>query len=132
MKASSLNHLINSFVLIDTLRWSPYLNFLVISSDQSKQETFILVHSAWLGAWQWESILEQLNKKGHRVITPDLPGHGSDSTLAKNITMENYVNKLIDLLDEEPEPLILVGHSFNGITISRVAELRPAKIKKLC
>lgn len=45
--------------------------------------------------------------------------------------MERYVKTITDLLDTQKEPVILVGHSFNGITISRVVELRPEKVAKL-
>jgi len=96
-----------------------------------KSNTFILVHSAWLGAWQWASVTPALENMGATVIAPDLPGHGTDKTAPQDITMESYVNSLVTLLDQQKEPVILVGHSFNGITISRVAELRPDKIAKL-
>ena len=92
---------------------------------------YILVHSAWLGGWQWENVAESLRKKGHTVIAPDLPGHGQDKTEPTDITMVDYVKTIVDILDLQEEPVILVGHSFNGITISRVAELQPKKIKKL-
>jgi pimeloyl-ACP methyl ester carboxylesterase len=45
--------------------------------------------------------------------------------------MDDYVAVLTDILDQQSEPVVLVGHSFNGITISRVAELRPEKISSL-
>lgn len=45
--------------------------------------------------------------------------------------MDNYVNHLLDIIDHQEEKVVLVGHSFNGITISRVAELRHDKVKKL-
>lgn len=96
---------------------------------QVEKETYLLVHSAWLGAWQWTGVTSALKEKGHQVITPDLPGHGSDKTLAKDITMEGYVETLIKILDQQDQPVILVGHSFNGITVSRAAELRPNKVK---
>ena len=95
------------------------------------KQTYVLVHSAWLGAWQWENVTKELKANGHTVITPDLPGHGDDKTSPASITMENYVKTLTDILDKQNEPVILVGHSFNGITVSRVAELRPKKIKSL-
>lgn len=95
------------------------------------KETFVLVHSAWLGGWQWKQVANVLKAKGHNVLTPDLPGHGADKTSPKDITMDHYVDTLTTLLDHQKESVILVGHSFNGITISRVAELRPKKIKKL-
>lgn len=99
--------------------------------EEVKKETFVLVHSAWLGAWQWESVKNILEAEGHKVITPDLPGHGNDKTSPADITMDNYVNTILSILDSQEEDVILLGHSFNGITISRVAELRPNKIKSL-
>lgn len=99
--------------------------------EQPIKETFVLVHSAWLGAWQWEQTAKTLKENGHTVITPDLPGHGSDSTLPAEITMKDYVKTLTDILDKQSQPVVLVGHSFNGITVSRVAELRPKKVKNL-
>lgn len=96
-----------------------------------KKDTYVLVHSAWLGGWQWENVAKTLEENGHKVFSPDLPGHGNDKTLPANITMDDYVKKLTDLLDKQDQPVILVGHSFNGITVSRAAELRPNKVKKL-
>lgn len=96
-----------------------------------KKETLVLVHSAWLGGWQWENVAKYLNENGHTVLTPDLPSHGSDKTTPADITMDDYVNTLTAILDKLEEPVTLVGHSFNGITISRVAELRPDKVKQL-
>tara|TARA_A100001015_G_scaffold124627_1_gene138114 strand:- start:256 stop:1104 length:849 start_codon:yes stop_codon:yes gene_type:complete len=96
-----------------------------------KSNTYVLVHSAWLGGWQWENVAKLLREKGHLVIAPDLPGHGQDKTAPGDITMADYVKTIVDILDLQQEPVILVGHSFNGITISQVAELRPKKVKKL-
>jgi len=98
---------------------------------KTKKETFVLVHSAWLGGWQWENVAKTLKENGHTVLTPDLPGHGNDKTVPVDITMDDYVKTLTYILDKQDESVILVGHSFNGITVSRVAELRPTKVKKL-
>ena len=57
------------------------------------------MHSAWLGAWQWQQVVKTLETAGHTVITPDLAGHRSDKTPASNITMETYVNQLLAILD---------------------------------
>ena len=101
------------------------------NSKMNKKETYVLVHSAWLGGWQWENVAKTLIENGHTVLTPDLPGHGRDKTSPANITMDDYVKTLTEIIDKEDGPVILVGHSFNGITVSRVAELRPNKVSKL-
>lgn len=101
------------------------------TAPETRHARFLLVHSAWLGGWQWEQVAKPLLEAGHYVFTPDLPGHGTDATPSSEISMERYVKTITDLLDTQKEPVILVGHSFNGITISRVAELRPEKVAKL-
>lgn len=99
--------------------------------NTNKIETYVLAHAAWLGGWQWESVKKILEEKGHTVLTPDLPGHGNDKTQPEKIRMADYVNTLGNLLNKQTNPVVLVGHSFNGITISRVAELHPDKVKSL-
>ncbi len=101
------------------------------SNRMNKKEIYVLVHAAWLGGWQWENVKKELQENGHTVLTPDLPGHGSDKTAPGDITMNNYIETLSALLNKQNKPVILVGHSFNGITVSQVAELHPDKVKSL-
>lgn len=93
--------------------------------------TFVLVHGAWHGAWSWGYIKAELEKDKHTVLTPDLPSHGDDTTFVDDVTLNDYVDKVVGIIDKQDEPVILVGHSMGGIVISRVAEQRPDKIKKL-
>lgn len=95
------------------------------------RSTFVLVHSAWLGGWAWKEVAQLLEQRGHRVLSPDLPGHGRDKTPATAVTMKGYVRAVTDLLDSEPGPTILVGHSLGGIVISQAAEERPDKVEAL-
>jgi pimeloyl-ACP methyl ester carboxylesterase len=97
----------------------------------SAPSTFVLVHSAWLGAWAWEHVAPILEQQGHKVIAPDLPAHGKDKTPPSEVTLESYVKTVTDVLDAQPEPVILVGHSLGGIIISQAAENRPDKVKSL-
>lgn len=99
--------------------------------SKKEKTTVILVHSAWLGGWQWKETVAHLKHEQLKVIAPDLVGRGSDKAPPNEITMDDYVSQLIELIDAEEKPVVLVGHSFNEITISRVAELRPKKVKKI-
>jgi len=93
--------------------------------------TIVLIHGAWHGAWCWYKVIPPLEKAGHRVIAPDLPGLGTDRTPLASITLDTWVDTICRILDAEEEPVLLVGHSRGGIVISQVAERRPDKIRKL-
>jgi triacylglycerol esterase/lipase EstA (alpha/beta hydrolase family) len=92
---------------------------------------FVLVHGAWQGEWVWELVKPELESLGHTVITLDLPGSGDDNTPAKDITLDVYVNKVINVINGQNENVILVGHSMAGIIITQVAEYVPDKINKI-
>lgn len=93
--------------------------------------TFILVHGAWHGAWCWEKIVPLLEKSGHKVIAIDLPGHGSDMTPFKEISLKLYTQKIVSSIHQQKGPVILVGHSLGGMIITSAAEHVPDKISKL-
>lgn len=93
--------------------------------------TFVLVHGSWHGAWCWYKIVPLLEQAGHKAIAVDLPGHGRDWTAPGEVTLQSYVESISRVLDEQAEPVILVGHSRGGIVISQTAEYRPEKIRTL-
>ena len=83
--------------------------------------TFLLVHGACTGGWCWEKVVPLLEAKGHKVCAPDLPGLGNDQTPPAVVTLADNVEKLSRLLDKMDEPVVLVGHSLGGVTISALA-----------
>jgi len=93
--------------------------------------TYVLVHGAWHGGWCWHKVVPLLEKEGHKVEAPDLPGHGKDKTPISEITWEAYVQSICRILDAQSEPVILVGHSMGGRVITQAAEYRPERIKTL-
>ena len=93
--------------------------------------TFVLIHGAWHGAWCWDKVTPLLEQAGHEVVSFDLPGHGEDQTPALKVTMEGYTDRVVEALDTQTDPVVLVGHSLSGTVISQAAEQRPEKIEKL-
>ena len=92
---------------------------------------YLLVHGAYQGAWCWHKIVPLLEAAGHRVLVPDLPGHGDDPAPASGVTLEAYVERIDGIMAAEPEPLVLIGHSMAGIVLSQVAERAPQRIARL-
>lgn len=93
--------------------------------------TFVLVHGAQHGAWCWHKVVPRLEAMGHDVVTFDLPAHGIDTIPQEEVTLEKYVNRTVEVLHDQDEPAILVGHSMAGGVITRTAEARPASIDTL-
>ncbi len=93
--------------------------------------TFLLVHGACHGGWCWEKIAPLLERRGHSVSAPDLPGLGSDTTPPANVTLADNVEKLSRLVDKMDDRVVLVGHSLGGVTVSALAEARRRKFKAL-
>jgi pimeloyl-ACP methyl ester carboxylesterase len=84
--------------------------------------TYLLVHGAWHGAWCWHKVIPLLEARGHTAIAIDLPGHGQDTRPAPDVRLEDYVNAVVQAADDQPGPVLLVGHSMAGIVISQAAE----------
>lgn len=88
--------------------------------------TFVFVHGAHHGGWCWYKVASLLERRGHRVHAPDLPGHGRNAGMTA--TLATYVDHVTAILDGEAEPVVLVGHSMGGAVITGVGEARPDKI----
>jgi pimeloyl-ACP methyl ester carboxylesterase len=95
------------------------------------RHTFVLIAGAWHGAWCWEKLTPLLEAQGHRVLTPELPATGSDTTDPASVTLESWARFVADVISREREGVVLVGHSRGGIVISRTAELLPERVKRL-
>ena len=93
--------------------------------------TYVLIHGSWHGSWCWNKVAPLLEKQGQKVLTPDLPGHGGDNTPIAEISLQAYVDKVLDVINAQPDPVILVGHSMGGVVITQTAEQQPDKIKTL-
>ena len=90
----------------------------------------VLLHGAWHGGWCWEGVVEELEKRGHTAEAPTMPGHNPDDDRA-DIKFEDYVNKILAVLNNQKTPCVLVGHSSAGFLMQAAAPEAPEKIEKL-
>ena len=91
----------------------------------------LLIHGAWGGAWEFDATINGLRKLGHQTSAIDLPGHGHFDAPIAEVTMDAYVQTVIDAAQAMEGQIILVGHSLGGAIISQVAERIPQKIERL-
>ncbi|USG64157.1 alpha/beta hydrolase [Brevibacillus ruminantium] len=99
--------------------------------DSGAGEAVCLVHGFCGSSAYWQKILPQL-EKSHRVIAPDLRGHGNSSVPSESFTVEKMAGDLAHLLDQTGiEKITLLGHSLGGYVALAFAELFPERVKAI-
>ena len=121
----------------------------------SDRPAFVLIHGSWHGAWTWSEMTPLLAKAGYVSIAIDLPGAGTrtrfpqsflkrpldkaafatETSPVAGVTQEDRTKAAIDAVDHAAGlgngKVVLVGHSWGGLTISHVAEAVPEKLHAL-
>src|SRR3712207_2174824 len=94
---------------------------------------YVIVHGAWGGGTSWAPVTERLRSQGRRVFTPSQTGLGERRhLLSRNITLDTFVEDIANVLEaEDLRDVILVGHSFGGISVTGVADRMPDRIRRL-
>jgi len=91
---------------------------------------FVLIHGTWHGGWAWKEVIECLSRKGHRAHAPTLAGHGPSATRL-GVTHRDCVASVVSYIRQHSlENISLVGHSFGGTVVQKVAEELPARIRR--
>jgi len=93
--------------------------------------TFVLVHGAWGGGWDWKHVAGLLAADGYTVYRPTLTGLGEHSNLAgANIDLDTHIQDIVNvILWENLHDVVLVGHSYGGMVITGVADRVPDRIR---
>ncbi|ONI85175.1 alpha/beta hydrolase [Saccharothrix sp. ALI-22-I] len=81
----------------------------------SKNPTIVLVHGAFADSSSWNGVVPGLQDRGYEVIAVSNPLRGIDNDAA-------YVASVVKAVDG---PVVLVGHSYGGVLISRAAQELP-------
>ena len=92
--------------------------------------TFVLVHGSWHDGSVWNPVVQQLENDGHTAYAPTIAGHGKGAD--KNVTHADCTGSIVEFItDNGLEDVVLVGHSFGGTVIPKVAEAIPERIQRL-
>jgi len=92
--------------------------------------TIVLVHGSWHDGSAWEAAKKHLESAGHRVFAPTVAGYGKFT--ARHVNHAVCVQSIVDFIVQKSlSDFILVGHSFGGTFISKVAEAIPERIRRL-
>jgi pimeloyl-ACP methyl ester carboxylesterase len=95
--------------------------------------TYVIVHGAWGGGWDWKHVDQLLTADGHKVYRPTLTGQGEHSNLAStNIDLDTHIQDIVNVIVwEDLHDVVLVGHSYGGMVVTGVADRVPDRIRCL-
>ncbi len=122
------------------------------SGGRSGAPTFVLVNGTCASSQWWAALNRELGLRGYRTIGVDLPGHGVEghfpvayqapqdlealatvpSPLA-DVTIEDYENRVVGIVRRARRngPVILVGHSEGGVSLSRASNVVPHLLDRI-
>lgn len=89
----------------------------------------LLLHGGGVAGWMWRSLGERLSQD-HRVIVPDLPGHGRSSD-EPYLSHAATANALAAVLEEVGTPVSVIGFSLGGQLAVLLAATRPDLVERV-
>src|SRR5947207_11462634 len=91
----------------------------------------VLVHGLGGSATNWTELAPLLARR-HRLLIPDLPGHGGSEPLAAVSGLQLYADRVVAVMEaEDASPAPVVGHSLGGLVVLRLALRRPDAVSAI-
>ena len=91
----------------------------------------VLVHGLGGAASNWTELAPLLVGR-HRVLAPDLPGHGGSTALPAVAGLEPFADRVALVAEREAMlPAPVVGHSLGGMVVLRMALRQPDAVPAL-
>jgi pimeloyl-ACP methyl ester carboxylesterase len=89
----------------------------------------VLVHGLGGTVENWRALAPALARK-HRVLVPDLPGHGHSEALPEATNLDALADAVFALAEAEKlERAVWIGHSLGGTISLRAAVQRPEAVR---
>jgi pimeloyl-ACP methyl ester carboxylesterase len=87
----------------------------------------LFIHGLWLHASSWEPWIDRFRKEGYEPQAPGWPGDGptvdasrKDPDQIADHGIDDVVEHFAGIIEQLPEPPILVGHSFGGMIAQKL------------
>jgi pimeloyl-ACP methyl ester carboxylesterase len=91
---------------------------------------FLFVHGAWHGAWSFDLLRLELERRAVGCEAVDLPGLGDDATAPPEATFESGVDRLLERLGTRRNWTV-VAHSFGAFAATETALRASGRVRAL-
>jgi len=99
--------------------------------DSGDGPAVMFIHGLTSSHRNWVHLIQKLDTD-HRVVAPDLFGHGASDKLMGDYSLGAHAATLRDLLDRlDIDQVTLVGHSFGGGIAMQFCYLFPERVERL-
>ena len=99
--------------------------------DSGDGPAVMFIHGLTSSHRNWVHLVQKLDTD-HRVVAPDLFGHGASDKLMGDYSLGAHAATLRDLLDRlDIDQVTLVGHSFGGGIAMQFCYLFPERVERL-
>ena len=93
--------------------------------------TYVLIHGAWQDGTCFDGVARELRAAGHDVHAPTLAGQGRGD-VDRNVGHAAAVTSAAEAIaSADLRDFVLVGHSYGGTVVSKLAERFPDRIRRL-
>ena len=101
------------------------------AAPTAQKQTFVLVHGATAGGWEWKRTGQFLTDDGHTVYRATLTGLGEREHLnSVDIDLQTHIDDVVNLiLFEDLHDVVLTGHSYGGMVVTGVMDRIPERIR---
>ena len=102
-------------------------------STLTRMANYVLVPGAWLGAWAWDEVAEELRQAGHGVHAVTLSGLAERrDEAAAEVGQAQHVADIVGVVeDNDLRDVVLAGHSYSGIPTGQAAGLIGDRLRRV-
>lgn len=101
------------------------------AAEAKAKYTFVVVHGATAGGWEWKRTGQFLTDDGHTVYRVTLTGLGERLHLnSPDVDLQTHINDVVNtILFEDLHDVVLTGHSYGGMVITGAMDRVPDRIR---
>lgn len=120
---------VNTFVLAAVVALSGSMS--ARAAENAGKNTYVIVHGATAGGWEWQRTGRFLSDDGHTVYRVTLTGLGERMHLnSPDIDLQTHINDVVNvILFEDLHDVVLTGHSYGGMVITGVMDRVPERLR---